>query len=452
MLGLDRRIGWVIFVLALILRLAWSLHLQNQTYWIDEDDFFDIAQHIVHGDGYVSRSFRANPTLPYYMAAVEKIAGPDHFLAPARIGQSVLGALSCVLIWRIAAGMAGEAAGGIAGILAAIYPPYIAVCGWFYVDCLLNFFLSLSIYFCMRVMGAAGRGLSKAAGLAVATGIALGLTALTRPIFLLGIPCVGLAWLYAANLEWRRRLLLLSLLLLGSAVMILPWTLRNQARYHRFILISTGLGTKLWQGNNELADGSAFDRELYWNNWDQSGYDGPESWNARLNRLDATERHAIQAKYAVVETQVKSRLAEFNRAGYEDDRELAADKVLEPIAVAWMKEHPMRVASLFLKKLVPLYSALSPTISEDSQPGLGKRIIAAVSFYPVLALALVGMVLSRPRRRKFMVIYLLIGSVSAAYCMLNTCTRFRWPLDGFLIVFAAVAIVYLRDRFWKQAT
>jgi len=51
MLGLDRRIGWVIFVLALILRLAWSLHLQNQTYWIDEDDFFDIAQHIVHGMG-----------------------------------------------------------------------------------------------------------------------------------------------------------------------------------------------------------------------------------------------------------------------------------------------------------------------------------------------------------------------------------------------------------------
>ena len=184
-------------------------------------------------DGYVSRSFRANPTLPFYMALLYGTVGRNYVIG--RIGQCLIGAATCLLIWRTAVRLAGREVGIVAGLLVAIYPPHIVVCGLFYVDCLLNFFLALSIYLCVRVAGDTGASGRKVAGLAMLSGIALGLTALTRPIFLLAIPCVGVAWLYAAKAQWRRQLGLCGLLLLGCAATILPWTLRNQ----RDIIISS---------------------------------------------------------------------------------------------------------------------------------------------------------------------------------------------------------------------
>ena len=442
MFGSDQRIGWMIFVLALILRLIWAVHLdKNETYWADEDDFLGIAQNMVDGHGYDSRSFRANPTLPFYLAVVEKAVGEKRQLLVGRIGQCVIGAATCLLVWRCAAVLAGPLAGLLAGLILALYPAHVYVSGYFYVDCLLEFLLCLSIYLSLRVGDARGKHPWK---WAAACGAALGLTALTRPIFLLGIPCVAAAWVYAATQNRRTSLISSALMCLAAAAVILPWTLRNQLRYHRFMLISSGLGTKLWQGNNELADGSAFDRELYWNDkWDKGG------WKARLARLDPDRRQKIEEKYSAVEAQVKSRWDELNKQGIKDDRELAADPILGPLAVHEMCEHPGRTLELFFKKFVPLYSALSPTISDSNEITPAKKWIASLTFYPVLLLGLAGMALAWRQRRRFAVLYLLIVLVSCAYCVLNTCTRFRWPLDPFLIIFAAMAITWtLKSRRW----
>ena len=81
---------------------------------------------------------------------------------------------------------------------------------------------------------------------------------------------------------------------------------------------------------------------------------------------------------------------------------MAADKVLEPIAVDWMKHNPVRVAILFFKKLGTLYSAFSPTITDNEQAMSSTKIITAVSFYPVLILALVGLVKAPGRNGVFL--------------------------------------------------
>lgn len=444
----DHRTGWTVFAIAVVLRLAWAVHLPNHLSALDEIDFHDTARHIADGDGFVSRSFRANPTLPFYLAVLFKTVGENYVVG--RIGQCVIGAGSCLMIWRTAAQLAGRKAGVIAGILVALYPAHAVVSSLFYVDCLLNFFLSLSIYLAVRVVGDR-RPISKVAGIALLTGIALGLTALTRPIFMLGIPCVMAGWLYASLSTWRRQLRLCVLLALGSAMTILPWTVRNYRHYHRTILISTGFGTKLWQGNNELADGSAFDRELYWNAWDQAGFINSHNWSDRLALLEPDEQNAINAKYAAVETTVKSRLAALNAAGYVDDRELATDEVLKPIAVSWMMHHPFLATGLFFKKFIPLYSACSDTISDSEKISGVKRVIAGITFYPMLLLAVMGAALTWRDRAKFASLYLLIAAVTGAYCVLNTCTRFRWPLDPYLIIFASIALLFLWQRYHASA-
>ena len=42
--------------------------------------------------------------------------------------------------------------------------------------------------------------------------------------------------------------------------------------------------------------------------------------------------------------------------------------------------------------------------------------------------------------RALAIIYLFVASITAAYGLLNACTRFRLPLDPYLIVFAALTM------------
>jgi len=431
-----RMLPLALFVLAIIMRTGWVSRLNDDLRYLDEVEFNVIAMGLHHGQGYQSRSFRATPVLPVYLAAVYGFGGENHALG--RYGQAVLGALSCLLLYGIAARTIGRAGGLLAGFLLAVYPGHIYFSGVFYVECILIFFLCLSVYLGLVTMQRQ-RGNGWTGLLALLTGVSFGLTALARPIFLLAIGCQCAAWLYHRSPPWRRRLGLAALLIAGSAMTIGPWSYRNYLTYHRFILISTGLGTKLWQGNNELADGSAFDRELYWNEWDLGG------WRQRLARLDPARSQEVQAKYAVIERQVEQRLEDLRRQGHGDDRELAADGILAPVAIAWMKDNPLQAAGLFLKRWIPLYDAYSDTISRTAAISRGKRLVAAITFYPILLLAGAGFFIGLACRRQLAMLYLLILTVSVAYCLLNTCTRFRLPLDAFLIVFASMAIVWL----WK---
>src|SRR5919106_5674457 len=84
-------------VLAFIVRAGFVLTLEERLYWPDEREFNEIALDLLDGKGYQSSTFRANPILPFFLAASYKLFG-QHYVAP-RLIQSLIGALTVAMLF-----------------------------------------------------------------------------------------------------------------------------------------------------------------------------------------------------------------------------------------------------------------------------------------------------------------------------------------------------------------
>jgi 4-amino-4-deoxy-L-arabinose transferase-like glycosyltransferase len=416
----------LVFVLALVARLVWIATLAPVLIWPDEEEFVLVARHLAAGDGYVSTSYRANPVLPTYLAAVFRVTGESY--AAARAGQAVFGALTCVLIAATATRLLSARVGTLAGLLLAVYVPHIYLSGVFYAECIFTLLIALTVHCAVgTVDDPRPRWL-------VATAVSFALAALTRPIFLAYLPALAAALAYAARGSGARRMALGVGLVVAVAIALLPWTLRNYLVLDRPVVVSSGFGTKLWQGNNEGAAGDADDRELY---YDQ------DVWRERIAALPPAERAAVEARYRDAAARITALAAERN------DIHHANDVVLGPLALEFIRTHPRRTVELFAQKLWTLFLPFSKTIVTNSDTTTLKRTVAAASYLPILALAMLGVWSSAGRTRGLTVIYGLLVSIAGTYALLTACTRFRLPLDPYLVLFAAAGIITLTERAQK---
>jgi hypothetical protein len=408
--------AWAILLLGLALRAGWVLTLDDRLIWDDEGEYVAIARSLAAGEGYVATSYRRNPVLPAYLALAFRVFG-DGYLAP-RLGQALLGAATGVVLYRIGATAVSPAAGIVTGLLYAVYPAHVYVAGVFYPTCVATFLLALAVLLATREPVRPG-GLGRAG----ACGVLVGLAALALPTLLVVGPGIILAWLTGRPRLAPRRVAACAALVGGAAMAILPWTLQNHARYGRFVLISSGSGVTLWKGNNELADGGPDDRFLDW---------GRAIWSERLAALDGGARREIEAKYEPIRAEAAARERQTG------DYYLALDAILARVARDYMRAHPGVTLRRCGRRLVTLFSAFSRTHSERiSARG---TTLAAITFYPVLALALFGMVFGLGRAPALAAPMAVVVSVTMVYTVMTSCTRFRLPLDPFLLLFAAVAL------------
>jgi 4-amino-4-deoxy-L-arabinose transferase-like glycosyltransferase len=425
MMSRLRRPAVGIFVVALVVRLGWVLTRDATLTWGDEEEFVQIAHGLALGEGYVSNSFRANPVLPFFLSLVFRIFGEQ--LLWARIGQSVLGAATCVLVYRIGARLLGASAGVASGLLLALYLPHIYLSGVFYVDAVLSFVLALAVWSLTVLLDGTPNPRR-----ALACGALLGVTVLTRPLYAVYCPCVCLLTLLRTRGPVRARVMECGALLCGTLLVVLPWTVRNAVTFGRLLPVSSGFHTNLWEGNNELAVGDADDRYLTWNS---------PIWKARLAAQDAGTRATITQQYASMNERVDRAIA-----ANGGDSDLGMDDVLGPRAIQQITQHPIHTLRLATRKIVTLYSAFSDTQSANRDVSRLNRALAALAFYPILALAVLGGVMAVWAHRPVGVVISLIGSATLMYALLTACTRFRLPLDPFLIVLAGYPIARIMDR------
>jgi hypothetical protein len=245
----------------------------------------------------------------------------------------------------------------------------------------------------------------------------MGLTALCRPVFLAFFPFALLYvwWRAKKGGKWQ----LSAAVAVVALLTISPWTLRNGAVFGRFVPISTGMGLQLWRGNNELSKGDADDRHL-----------GPDSFGIERAQtlLSEPQRAEFTARKAKLLKEMES-LDEVSQ-----DRRLAAE------GFRWLREHPRRFMFESVNRLLTLYSPFSKTITKAEVVNRRDILIAAVSFYPVLILGTIGMFLAVRRNHASLILHGAILANLLVYVPMTACTRFRLPIDGFWILFAALTV------------
>ncbi|MFN0149281.1 MAG: tetratricopeptide repeat protein [bacterium] len=269
-----RSIALGLFALAVAIRVVFVLQYRANPLFdqpiIDALTYHEWALRIASGEGLGDGAFTRAPLYSIFLAGIYKLAGigaqtPPLDLLPggaaaarailaAKLAQATLGGATALLTCVAGFALFGTFAGAAAGLVVALHPVLIFYSGELFGETLATF-LTIAAFAALAL--ARGRAPRTTIALHLAAGVALGLSAITRPTILLVAPLVALAVLL---LDWRqsgaRRALTHALVLAaGLAATIAPVTLRNFREGGGFVLISSQGGVTLWMGNNADADG-----------------------------------------------------------------------------------------------------------------------------------------------------------------------------------------------------
>lgn len=221
-----RRTLFVIFLAALLIRIAFIFTLQEGYYFADAPIYSTAASHLLeHGE--FPEDFDRAPIYPLFLAGVYGLIG-EGVVIP-RVVQAVLGAFIAVLLAVIGRKVGGPGVGTIAGILWCIYPMGIFIAGLTYPTTLVTLLLALGVL-CMLSEPDHRRYPAKVA----LAGLLFGLAALTKPI-VLGTIVLMTLWI----LFWRRsgRIVLAGVFIITTLATLAPWTIRNAYVYDRLVPI-----------------------------------------------------------------------------------------------------------------------------------------------------------------------------------------------------------------------
>lgn len=205
----------LIFVLALCTRGVFIYTQQQGFYFPDSVRDFEAARNLLANAEFGADYDRA-PAYPVFLAAVFRLSGES--ILAVRIVESLMGAVLAVMIASLGIRAGGEIAGILAGTLWSFYPLGIFLAGLLYPTTLATTLLACGAW-CVFT----GRQEAISVKRVLFGGIFLGLAALTIPVALVTIAFVA-AWVFYYG---PRSCLLVSVLLLGAALSLVPWTART---------------------------------------------------------------------------------------------------------------------------------------------------------------------------------------------------------------------------------
>jgi hypothetical protein len=247
-------------LLGLALRLAYvqqfAAHPVGKMPWVDEGAYWTRALEIRAGRWLPDRPYYQDPLLPYVIAGLAAIVGPD--VPQLRIALACLGALTPLAVLWAARGGLGRAEAIVAGLAAALYGPLVFSDGLIEKEGLAALVSALALGFTAR----ATKGGATAAGSA---GFAWGVLALLRSNALLVGP-LGAAWMGltagedqpASARGRRRRLALAAVFLFAFALALAPVAAVNASvgRAHEFLVTTWQMGANFYVGNGPEANGT----------------------------------------------------------------------------------------------------------------------------------------------------------------------------------------------------
>ncbi len=413
-----------LFLLAFGIRLVYLSQFESTPTFhrpiLDEADYLELAQLIGSPQGLPDEPYYRTPLYPYLLSFVYRITGESIFTT--RLVQILLGSVLPLLIMALGVRLFNKPVGFAGGIIAALYPTFIYYDGSLLTTStmvLLTTLLIWQLYRCQERMHWKSF---------VFAGLLLGLAALARPNILLLAPAL-LIWIWLVikpALGFKRAMI--SYLVIGLACMaiIIPVTIRNYAVSHDFVLISWQGGFNFWLGNHRQANG----------------------WSAVAPGMDASLKGAAKQSITIAEAKAKKPLlrSEVSRYWYASGwNHIRSD--LSGFVARTLKKLRLLVNGFEIPNVQNIYHAR--TYGSILRPLLFTKGI----YFPygiLTPLALVGIALSIPRWRKYLILHLFLASYAISVIAFFVCARFRQPLIPVLILFAAYAVHqlvgYLRNR------
>jgi 4-amino-4-deoxy-L-arabinose transferase-like glycosyltransferase len=339
-----------------------------------------------------------SPGLPLLVAAIYELSGGVH-LTLALILLAILGAATIPLAFLLGRRFGGPWAGILAAAAIAVYPALLEFHGLLLTEPLAAFLLAAALLAYLHAASPAGMRWAW-----LSSGALFGLLALVRPEYLVLALLMPLAWLAREALRgrWRAAVAPAALSLLATALVLAPWTIRNEVVLHRFVPVSTGGGKALYIGTYLEADG-----------------DGP-----RLRELLLAERPRLRegferggpvdAPERLVLERVLARVAAESYPGLETDAalgRLGRHNLEDDVG-----EEPLELAGMLARKAFHAWTDAARSVMLDP-PWRALQIA-------ILLLAIVGLI-ALVRRRPFdaLACGLVLGCMTAVAALLISSPR-----------------------------
>jgi 4-amino-4-deoxy-L-arabinose transferase-like glycosyltransferase len=404
---------FLIFLVAFLIRVIFTLTLKDGFYFSDEFDYTVTARHFA-AHGTLPESFDRSPLFPLFLAGLFKLGGESFFYI--RIVQAVLGAIIALQIALIGRRVGGSGVGIVAGALWAIYPMGVFMSGILYPAILLTSLMTSAVL-CLL----AKRDSPAYVAWVALAGLLLGAGTLTKPMVFSSIVVVAL-WLFTQRRSSRLRLLLVSIFL-GSALMsLLPWTLHNAVKHGEFVPVES-------RSLDELV---------------------PWAGSATTPTMESKrgQGQLIQAKGD--STPVAQPIADSTLAGMLT----RMAKRYPGEFVSFFELYPTRVG--FLKQSQREQARRKKTERFVRYIPFGSDLVMTVSIFsvgPLYLFAVVGiasMWRGREKRRELSLFVLLVMSFALSYAVSWGKIRYRIPVDPYIILLSAWGLVAFWNSVFKK--
>jgi 4-amino-4-deoxy-L-arabinose transferase-like glycosyltransferase len=316
--------------------------------------------------------------------------------------QIVVGTLLVLLTAQLAHAFYGRKAGLAAGVIAAVYPTWIAYSHYLWSETLFTALVTGG--FVAAVYGKR-RGGPESWILAATAGALFGAAALTRELGLVISAACALWWVVSAAGKSRQRAIPHALVVVAlSVVVILPWTIRNYQIFDRFVPVST-VGWMAIREGNTLGD----------------------DWL----RPDIGELRVFRQRYFAIP-------GEMNRMEFAQKEAVDLIRSEQPV---WLPKKVIRNLALLFSPDSFLLKKISRGSYSDLSLGTTRflLIIAVTSYLVVIALGFMGQLLSK-RRDAVLLTWMIFAAVIAVHVVANSGSRYRFPLMPLLMISAAALL------------
>jgi 4-amino-4-deoxy-L-arabinose transferase-like glycosyltransferase len=435
---MPKRLPTILLVflgISVLIRCAAAIYLGDQVEIIsgagDQISYHTLGLRVLQGHGFSFPTAwwpATEPDAPtahwsylytFYITAVYALFGENP--VAARLIQAILtGIFQPLLAYLLAGRLFGVRAGLAAAALTALYAYFIFYSATLMTEAFYKTTILLSFYLAILIVGELNKeshpnyvikrsknseSARKVLGLLAALGASLAATVLLRQLFMLFIPFLFL-WMWWATQRKHTLSLLLPVAII--VLVILPFSIYNNLRFDRFVLLNTNAGFAFFWGNHPIY-GSKFIPIL------PSG-------------------------------QYQSLIPDELR--YLD--EVALEQALLRKGLGFIWQDPVRYLRLSISR-IPAFFTFWPTSDSELISNIS-RVVSAGLLWPFM---MYGLVISlktwKGSSSSFItsptiLLYLFITVYTLIHLLSWALIRYRLPVDAVLLVFAGLAFADLYQR------